>query len=324
MNMRRSFMLACATALSVIAFGAGSASAQDYPNRPIKVMIGFPAGSGADIITRFFSEKLAEASGQTVIVENKPGASSTIAVSGAAHAKPDGYTILFGIPSAMVAGKYLFKNLQYDTEKDFVMAAAFADIPFILAVGPENPSKDVAEFVAYLKAKKQTTYGASSQFAVMASELFKVHTGTESEQVLYKVTADAVVDVTNKSLDYMMIDGSSAFGPARANKIKLLATSSPKRIPSAPELPTMEELGFKGFDITSWWGMYLPAGTPPDVVAKLGAWMNKISASDDAKKFMDRISGSVLVEDGPTATARLKREIAKFGEVVKRANIQAQ
>jgi tripartite-type tricarboxylate transporter receptor subunit TctC len=303
---------------------AGAVAAQDYPTRPIKVLIGFPAGSGADILGRYFTTKLAELSGQTVVVENKPGANANIAISLAATAKPDGYTMLFVASSNMAGSRFLFKNLSFDTVKDFVPAAAFASIAFVMTVGPKSPNKSVAELTTYLKSRQQNRYGVSNQTAILATEYYKQITGIEATQVQYRTAPEALPDVENGTLDFMIMDGTFATGPIRQGKIRALAVTTAERIPTLPDTPTMMEAGVPYYEFVPWWGAYLPAATPPAIVARLGAWFNQIDRMDETKTFLERIASVPMTDDTAAADARLKRDIELWGPLVKAAKIEPQ
>ncbi len=179
-------MRALAAAAAVALLAAPAAAQQDYPNRPLHVFIGFPAGSGADILGRYFTAQLEKLAGKPVIVENKPGANSNIAAGLVAKAKPDGYSILFIANSNMAGSRFLFKNLPFDTVKDFVPAATFARIAFVITVSAKSPIKTVADLTAYLKGRKQNKYGTTNQTAILASEYYKQVAGVQAVNVAYR------------------------------------------------------------------------------------------------------------------------------------------
>jgi tripartite-type tricarboxylate transporter receptor subunit TctC len=314
-------LFACAI---VVFVSARSGVAQDYPNRPLRVLIGFPAGSGADVLGRYFTAKLAELSGQTVVVENKPGANANIALSLVAKAKPDGYTILFAANSNMAGSRFLFKELSFDTLKDFVPAASFARIAFFMTVGANSPNKSVAELTAYLKSHPQNRYGVTNQTAILASEYYKQITGVSATQVQYRTAPEALPDVANGTLDFVIMDGTFAVGPIKQGKIRPLAVTTAQRIPTFPDTPTMMEAGVPNYEFAPWWAAYLPAGTPPEIVAKLGAWFNQIDRMDETKEFLDRIASVPMMDDTKTADERLKRDIELWAPLVKAAKIEPQ
>ncbi|MGZ3410865.1 MAG: Bug family tripartite tricarboxylate transporter substrate binding protein, partial [Xanthobacteraceae bacterium] len=286
--------------------------------------IGFPAGSGADILGRYFTAKLGEQSGQAIIVENKPGANSNIAAGLVANAKPDGYTALFIANSNMAGSRFLFKDLPFDTVKDFVPAASFAQIAFFVVVAPDSPHKSLADLTAYLKSRDRNRYGVTNQMAIITTEYYRQRTGFEATQVQYRTAPDALPDVQNGTLDFVIMDGTFAAGPIQQGKIRALAVTTKMRHPSLPDVPTMQEAGLENFELAPWWGVYFPAATPPDIVAKVGGWMNKISATEDAAQFLARVGSFPLVEDGKTAAARLQADIKLWAPIVAAAKIEPQ
>jgi tripartite-type tricarboxylate transporter receptor subunit TctC len=320
---RRTFLKMAAAG----ALGAGATPAwaqQEYPNRPIRVLIGFPAGSGADILGRYFTAKVGEMAGQTIIVENKPGANSNIAAGLVANAKPDGYTALFIANSNMAGNRFLFKDLPFDTVKDFVPAASFAQIAFVVVVGANSPHKSVADLTAYLKAHTKNRYGVTNQTAIIATEYFRQVAGFEATQVQYRTAPEALPDVENGTLDFMIMDGTFAAGVVRQGKIRALAVTTKKRHPTMPDAPTMQEAGFANFEFSPWWAAYFPTGTPQPIVNKIGEWMNKISSTPDAAAFLERVGAFPLVEDGPTAAAHLQSDIKLWAPIIAAAKIEPQ
>lgn len=314
-----------AVAIAACMFAAwGRASAQDYPNRPIHVYIGFPAGSGADILGRYFTAKLTELSGQSVIVENKPGANANIAVGLVAKAKPDGYSVLFVANSNMAGSRFLFKNLPFDTVKDFVPAASFARIAFVLTVPPNSPNRSVAELTAYLKSRSQNRYGVTNQMAILSTAYYQQSAGFDATLVQYRTAPEALPDVENGTLDFMIMDGTFAVGPIKAGKIRALAVTTAERIPTLPDVPTMMEAGVPNYEFSPWWGVYLPAGTSPAIVAKLGGWFNQITRTDETRVFLERIASVPMHDDSAAADARLKADIEKWAPIVAAAKIESQ
>ncbi len=323
---RRQF-LGGAAAGALTLGGAGSAAfaqASDWPNGPLRIFIGFPAGSGADILGRYFTNKIAEIAGKPVIVENKPGANSNIAAGLVANAKPDGNSILFIASSNMAANPFLFKSLPFDTVKDFRAAGTFAQIVFVLVVKPDSPFNTIDDLVKHLKSKTQNKYGYTNQTAIMSTELFKTMTGTEAVGVSYRTAPDAMPDVTNGTLDYMIMDGTFAAGQIRAGRLKPLAITTADRSPSFPGVPTMQEAGLKGYDFAPWWGVYFPKGTPDAIVAKMEGWLQKIGAEPETAKFLETVGAIVNKDTSKQADERLIKEIARMGPIIKAAGIEPQ
>ena len=317
-----------AIALTAGAFAASGlpATAQtgDWPSRPLRVIVGFPAGSGADILCRWFARKLEEVSGQTVVVENRPGATANIAAGTVAKSKPDGYTILFAANSNMAGSRFLFKDLGFDTIKDFDPVGLFSDSAFVLTVAPQSPVKSVAELTELLRAKPRSLYGYANQMSLVTSEYYKTLTGLKTAPVAYKNGPDAVADLASGALDFIILDGTFASGQVRAGRLRALAVTTAERLASMPDVPTMQEAGLKGFVFSAWWGAYLPAGTPAPIVEKLAGWLNQASSGEDARKFMESIAGFVL-RDGPAATrARLNAELEVWAKIVAAAGLKPE
>ena len=324
--MFQSFRRGLATAILVlgVAAGAGIACAQEFPSRAIHVVIGFPAGSGADLLGRFFTNKLQEVSGQPVIVDNKPGANSNIAIGLVKNAKPDGYTVLFIANSNMAFNKFLFKSLPFDTIKDFAPVHALAQLGFVVTVAPNSAHKTMSDLTTFLKTRPQNKYGTTNQTAILSSESYRQAAGFEAVNVGYRTAPDALPDVENGTLDFMIMDGTFAAAPVRNGKIKALAVTSKWRIATLPDIPTMQESGFKDFEFAPWWASFVPAGTPQPVIDKLASYVAKITATDEAKVAMEKIAAFPLVNDGKWIAARLLADQTWIEPVIKAAKIVPQ
>jgi tripartite-type tricarboxylate transporter receptor subunit TctC len=322
------FARVAAAALAAAGIAAGidarPAAAQDFPNRAMRVLIGFPAGSGADILGRHFTTKLAELSGQPVVVENRPGANSNIAIGLVKNSKPDGYTMLLVANANMALNKWLFKSLPFDTVKDFTPVAAWAQLGFVFVVSPSSKINSIAELTQFLKSNPQAKYGTTNQTAIVSTAYYMQLAGVKATNVPYRTAPDAMPDVANGTLDFMIMDGTFAQGQIRQSKLKPLAVTSTWRIAGMPNVPTMDESGFKGFDFAPWWATYVPAGTPKPVVDKLEGWFQKIAGLPETKEYLEKIA-SVPLLDGSAATAkRLQADIDKYGPVIKAAGIEPQ
>lgn len=304
---------------------AAPAMADDaYPSQPIHVVIGFAAGSGADILTRYFTDKLQGLAKQPVIVDNKPGATGNIALRAVAEAKPDGYTLLFSANSNMAGSRFLFKDLPFDTLTDFVPIASFAQIAFVMVVSPKSPINTVADLTAYLKTKKGALSGYTNQTAQLSTEYYKQIAGVTTTPVSYKATPDAMRDIIEGQLDFMIIDGTFGAAQVRQGQLKALAVTTAQRSPSLPEVPTMQEAGVANFDFSPWWVAYAPKGTPQPILDKLQGWILQIAAMPETASFL-KDNGAIPQHDtGPQADARLKAELPKWDSLVKAAGIQPQ
>ncbi len=304
---------------------AGTASAQDsYPDRPIHVSLGFAAGSGADILARYFTQQLEKVAKQPVIVDNKPGATGNIALRSVFEAKPDGYTILFSANSNMAGSRFLFKDLPFDTIKDFVPVASFAQIAFVMVVSPKSPINTVAEMTAFLKKKKDNLYGYTNQTAQLSTEYYKQIAGVEAKGVSYKATPDAMRDIIEGTLDFMIVDGTFGAGQIKQGQLKALALTTKERIPTLPDTPTMQEAGVPNYEFSPWWAAYLPKGTPQPIVDKLQGYFLQIDAMPETAKFLESVASIPQHDTSKEADARLKAELPRWGTLVKAAGIEPQ
>ena len=304
--------------------GAVAPAAAEYPDRPIHVVIGFPAGSGADILGRYFTHKLEEVSKQPVIVDNKPGATSNIAVRFVQNARPDGYTVLFVANSNMAGSRFLFKDLPFDTIKDFKPARSFAEIAFVVVVSPNSKVNSIDDLIAKLKSKKDNVYGYTNQTALLSAELFKQLTGTQAKGVAYKTAPDTMRDITDETLDYVIMDGTFAAGQIRQGTLKPLAVTTTKRSPSFPTTPTLIESGLKDFDFAPWWGAYVPKDTPQPIIDKLSSLMHEVNQMPETPQFLETVGSLPRDEDGPATAAHLLGELPRWEQVTKAAGIEPQ
>ena len=319
----RILVMALAALLSS-GMGAKVLAQSSYPERQIHVLVGFPPGSGADILARYFSRKLSELAGKPVIVENKPGATSNIAVGLAAKAKPDGYTILYSANSNMAGNRFLFKNLPFDTVNDFVPVAQLSQTTFIMVVAPNSPVKTLAELTQAVKANPKAKFAFTNQIGLLSTEVYRAAAGIAAVQVNYRTAADALPDIQNGTVDFMIIDGTFGMGQIKAGRIKPLAVTTAERLDTLPNVPTMQESGIPGYDYASWWAAWLPKGAPADVVAKLEGWFLKITAMPETRQFLEGTAGVPLNGGSAATRARQLAEIEKWAKAVKIAGIVPQ
>jgi len=304
--------------------GAGPARA-DYPDRPIHVVVGFPAGGGADILVRWYTDKMAALSGGTVVVDNKPGAGGNIGSDAVAKARPDGYTLLMTNSSAIGGNGFIYKNLPFDAAKDFVPVGSLSQLGFVLAINPATKANTVAELTALLKAKNgRSTFGAATTTSLASAEQYKAAGGFASEAVSYKAMAQSLSDLTGGQLDFVWADAVLASSLASAGKVKLLAVTTPRRLGAIPDLPTTIEAGIPSVDIAPWWGTFAPTGTPKDVIEKVSGWLNQINAMPETREFLLKQGAEPLV-GSPEATGKLLTdEMARWEKITKLAKIEPQ
>ncbi len=320
--MRKSVLSIVGAGLA-LAIAAGPALAE-YPEKPVRIMLGFAAGGGADLLARWYADKLQLVSGGTFIVENKVGASGNLAADATAKARPDGYTILF--TSSVAAGNpYVYKNLPFDVLKDLVPIMSFAETPFVLTVAPTNPAKSVAELTAFLKGKNgKGTYGWATTVTLANATIYTSKAGIDVTPVGYKVTGNAVSDVTAGQIDFAFADTIFASGQARQGRVKLLAVTSETRTLGMPEIPSMPELGFATGGTTPLWGVWAPTGAPQEILDKLSKWVNEITAMPATREFLIS-QGANPAPGTPGSFKRKIDEAAKsWEEVTKLAKIEPQ
>ena len=305
--------------VAMMAAAWAAPAAADYPDRPVRVVVGFAAGGSTDIAARIISKALTDALGQSFVVENKPGAGSNIAAEQVARAKPDGYT-LYMVAVTSAINQTLYKNLSFDLNKDFTPIALVVKVPNLLVVNPAVPAKSVQELVSYLKINSAKVSYASSGSGTsihMAGELFKLQSGLNIQHVPYKGSAPAVTDLIGNQTQYMFDNMPSSWPQVQAGKLRALAVTTKERSATAPELPTMAESGFPNFDVSSWFGLIAPAGTPADVVTQVNTAV--VKAMDDPsvqKSFKDL--GAVWVKTTPAEFGNfIKAEVTQWATVVK-------
>jgi tripartite-type tricarboxylate transporter receptor subunit TctC len=320
--MRKYFLL---LALALSQGFAVPSWAQDYPVRDIRSVCNFAPGSGADIIVRYYSDKLSRLAGKPVVVENKPGAQGLLATDYVAKSKPDGYTILITPASSTLAtAPHIFKHIPFDPLKDFQPVTTINSLPFVVAVDAAKPYRSLEEFVAALRAKEGNGfYGTQSNTGQVSAELLKAHTGLKTAYVPFKITGDAFTALLGGNIDWMSVDATWA-ATQHPHRVRILAVTSAKRSSTLPDIPTMMELGYKDFDITAWWGVVVAAGTPRPIVDKLAGWVNQITLADDTKQFLARSALEAFPGSPEQMAALIKTDTERWRGYVRMANIEPQ
>jgi tripartite-type tricarboxylate transporter receptor subunit TctC len=305
---------------------AAPVQAQQYPVRPITIICGYAAGSGADVLARFFGEKLRVLTGQPVVIENKVGALTVVASETAAKAKPDGYTIYVTAGNASFAAPpFLFKKLPFHPIQDFTPVTTLITLPFVLTVGADSNIHTVRELTARLKARgDKATYAYGTSSGQAASELYKKIAGVPGHPVAYRTGIDSLGDIRSGEIDFMFTDVSSATLQAQQGLLRIIAVTTAQPSPASPGIPGMAESGLADFDISAWWGVWLPAHAPDAVVDKLEAWFNQIVATDETRAFMQRVGAAPFPGDRRKLAALTPREIDKWGRLIRDAGIEPQ
>jgi len=298
-------------------------AADAWPSRPITWVVPFTPGGSTDVIARTIGQKLAEALGQPVIIENKPGAAGAIGASYVAKAKPDGYTLFGGTISTHAINASLYKDLPYDPVRDFQPIALIAYLPNVLIVNPNLGVNSVQDLIALLKrdaSKRSFASSGSGTSTHLTGELFADVIGVPLTHIPYKGTPQAMQDVVAGQVPFMFDQMTAAVQLAQAGKLKILATTAGKRTPLAPDLPTMTEAGVPGFDVSSWQAVYAPAGTPKEIVQRLNVEIVKILKMPDVREKLDKQLGMQLVGSTPDELAALmSREIPRWAALVKKS-----
>jgi tripartite-type tricarboxylate transporter receptor subunit TctC len=298
--------------------------AQQYPAKPIRIVVGFAPGGGTDIVSRIIGQKMTESWGQPVLVDNRAGATGTIGADIVAKAAPDGYTLLMGHVNSHGIAPNLFKKLPYDAERDFSMVAYVGYVPNVFVIHPSIPAQNVKELIALAKAKPGTLNYASSGVGStqhLAGELFSLLAGVNIVHVPYKGSGPAVIDLIAGHVSMNFDTMPPVLPHVKSGRLRALALTTPKRSPQMPTVPTMIEVGLKGFDMTNWYGVMAPAKTSRDTVMKLNAEINRVVMLPDAKSKLEE-AGTQLDPMSPEQFATfLHGEIAKYAKLVKAANV---
>jgi len=310
--------------LSGLAVTLGHAQAK-YPDRPIKILVGFAAGGGTDVAARVVGQKLGEALGQTFVIENRPGASGLIASEQVAKSPPDGYTLMVGSQTTLAVAPALYRSIQIDGSKAFTGMAMVGISPLVAVVPASSPIKSMAELVAFAKSQANgMSFGSGGVGTTphMSGELLALSAGIKMVHVAYKGEAPGVNDLLGGQIPFMFSNLSVVKGNIEGGKLRALAVTSSTRVPSLPNVPTVAET-FPGFDAATWFNLVAPAGTPPDVVARVHAEMKKIIATKDYQQRFETI-GMITDKDRTPdeINAYIRSEIAKWGKVIKDAGIK--
>ena len=314
--------------LAVAAAGALplGALAQNFPTKPITIIVPFSAGGTTDILARIVGQGLTTELGQSVVVDNKPGAGGNIGGSLAAKAAADGYTLFMGTVGTHAINQSLYKKMPFDPVKDFAPLSRVATVPNLLVAHPSQPFKTVKEMIAYAKANPgKITFGSPGSGASphVSGELFKSMTGTDLLHIPYKGSAPAMTDLLGGQTSVMFDNMPSAIQHVRSGKLRPIAVTTAKRSPELPNVPTIAEAGVPGYEATSWFGMFAPAGTPKPVLDKLHAALIKVLNQADVKKKIAEQGGDVVAETPAQFAAFIQAESVKWGKVVKESGATA-
>ena len=306
---------------------ATAAHAQTYPEKPIRMVIPFPPGGGTDILGRLMAQKLTESNKWTIVPDNKAGAGGTLGITEAAKGKPDGYDMVMGQKDNLVVGPWMYKGLPWNPVKDFTAVAHVAWSPVIIATSANSKYKTLADVVAAAKAAPDTiTYGSPGNGTTihLAGDLFEKAAGIKIRHVPYKGSNPAMMDALAGNVDLLVSSVPSAMGQIKSGKLRPLAVTSAKRSTSLPDVPTVAESGFKGFDMSTWYGLLMPAGTPVAVVTQMNGAVNKLLATPEMQKAIQDQGAEPLAMTPEAFTQQLQRDYQGMEKIVRDAGVKIE
>jgi tripartite-type tricarboxylate transporter receptor subunit TctC len=318
--MRIPKLLALAGAALALASPFAQAQGPAFPRQPVTLVVPFPAGGPTDAMARALAQKLGERLGQSVVVDNKGGAGGSIAAEAVARAPADGHTLFFGTTGTLAINPSLYSKLRYDPVKDFAPVSLMATTMNVLVVNPGVPAKNLGELVRLAKAKPGTlTYGSAGNGSSnhLSGELFRSSAGVQINHIPYKGSAPALVDLLGGRLTMMFDTIAQQTQNVAAGKVRALAVTGPKRSPLLPEVPTAQEAGLKDFDVTIWFGVLAPAGTPAPVIERLNREIMAVMSTEDMKKRMQADGAEAKPTSAAEFAALIRHDIAKWAPVVK-------
>ena len=321
----RSF--ACALSIAFSLAYAGSAAPQSYPVKPLRMIVPFAPAGPNDILARLIAPKLSEQWGHAVVIENRGGAAGTIGMDMLAKLPGDGYALGMGGSSNLTVAPALYEKLGYDPVKDFTPIINVAAVPYALAINPSVPARNVRELVAIASRKpKYLSYGSSGNGSMssIAAEIFKHMSKTDIVHVPYKGTAPALSDVITGQIEMMFADLGIAQTHANSGRLRLLAVSTARRSPSAPQLPTVAESGLPGYEVNAWFALVGPAGIPRDVVAKLNSAVAAALKSPDVLQRFRTLGYDAIGGTPEDLAATIKADLAKYAKIIRAAGIKAE
>jgi tripartite-type tricarboxylate transporter receptor subunit TctC len=323
---RREVMAGCAGGFTLLISPAKSQAA--YPSRTIKMIVPYPAGGTTDLLGRLVADQLKSGLGATCIVENKPGAGTTLGAEQVARSEPDGYTLLMATSTTLAINKTLYKKLPYDPVKDFAPIALVAGVPFALIVNPMLPAKTLAEFIAYAKSKLgELAYGSAGNGSPqhLGAEMLKSAAGIDIRHVPYRGSVPAMLDVIAGHIPFMIVDLQPALQQIREGKVRVLGVTTPKRVAAAPDIPTLAEAGLPGFELVAWQGVVAPAGVSRPIVDQLAAQIAKLVADPATRDKLTALSLEPLTGSTPDSFATYVRtEVDRWAVVVKASGAEAE
>jgi len=312
------------SAALLLAQGAQAQSAANYPQKPVKVVVGYAAGGAVDVVARTLAQSLSSSLGQSFIVENKPGAGTNIAVKSVISAEADGYTLMLAA-NALAANMALYQPMPFDAEKELTAVSLVGRVPVVIAANPNVPFSTVAKLIEAAKAKPgQLAFASPGNGSTphMAIEFFAKAAGIELQHIPYKGGAPAITDAIGGQLPLVAVNALEVLPHVKSGKLKVLAVLSPTRSAIYPDVPTIAESGFPGFEASVWYGFVAPAATPKPIIAKLHAEIQKALQTKEVKDRMSSVGGEVIPGSSEMFTALIKTERQRYEKLVREANIK--
>jgi tripartite-type tricarboxylate transporter receptor subunit TctC len=323
---RRQAMAASAGGLAALTSPARAQPA--YPSRTIKMIVPYPAGGTTDLLGRLVADQLKSGIGAVVVVENKPGAGTTLGAEQVARSEPDGYTLLMATSTTLAINKTLYRKLPYDPVKDFTPIALVAGVPFALIINPMLPAKTLTEFIAYANSKPgELAYGSAGNGSPqhLGAEMLKTAAGIDIRHVPYRGSVPAMLDVIAGHIPFMIVDLQPALQQIREGKVRVLGVTTPKRVAAAPDIPTLAEAGLPGFELVAWQGVVAPAGLPRGIVDQLAAQIARLVADPATRDKLTTLSLEPLAGSTPDSfAAYVKSEVDRWAVVVKNSGAEAE
>jgi len=298
-----------------------------YPNRTIKMIVPYPAGGITDFLGRLVAEQLQSGLGAAVIVENKPGAGTTLGAELVARAEPDGYTLLMATSTTLAINKTLYRKLPYDPVKDFTPIALVAAVPFALIINPSLPVKTLSEFIAYAKSNPGLAFGSAGNGSPqhLGAEMLKTATGIDIRHVSYRGSVPAMLDVIAGHIPFMVVDLQPALPQIRDGKVRVLGVTTPKRVAAAPDIPTLAEGGLTGYELVAWQGVVAPAGLARAIVDQLAAQIGKLVADPATRDKLTKIALEPLPASTPDGfAAYIKTEVDRWAVIVRNSGAEPE
>src|SRR3977135_2751638 len=323
---RREAIAGCGGALAWLV-NSPSMAQPAYPGRTIKMIVPYPAGGTTDLLGRLVADQFKSGLNATVIVENKPGAGTTLGADQVAKSEPDGYTLLIATSTTLAINKTLYKKLPYDPVKDFTPIALVAAVPFALIVNPSIPAKTLSEFIAYAKSKPGLAYGSAGNGSPqhLGAEMLETAAGIDIRHVPYRGSKPAMLDVIAGHIPFMVVDLHPALQQIREGKVKVLGVTTPKRVAAAPDIPILAEGGLDGFELIAWQGVVAPAGVPRVIIDQLAEQIGKLVADPATRDKLATIALEPLAGSTPDSFAAfIRTEVDRWADIVKNSGAELE